>query len=184
MGIFGNLSDTLQNITSAFKSLIYRPFDTDENKIKAVFVGSLVFVKDSVSALSGSVVSVLDTLRQGLTFLVQYGFAAQDVNENALVMDRDLFEDDIEQASRPLNNHFSTPLTIIDTQNRIWLKILTREKQNYDVKKRMLRKQKEGMEAEILPTNNVRRNKESGGFAYQAAVMTAKGIVYIPKKLI
>ncbi len=75
MGIFGNLSDTLQNITTAFKSLIYRPFDTEENKIKAVVFGSLVFVKDSVSALSGSVVSVLDTLRQGITFLVQYGFA-------------------------------------------------------------------------------------------------------------
>jgi hypothetical protein len=75
MGIFGNLSDTLQNITTAFRSFIYRPFDTDENKIKAVVFGSLIFMKDSVSALSGSVVSVLDTLKQGLTFLVHYGFA-------------------------------------------------------------------------------------------------------------
>ncbi len=81
-------------------------------------------------------------------------------------MDRDLFEDDIEQASRPLNNHFSTPLTIIDTQNRIWLKILTREKQNYDVKKRMLRKHKEGVEAETHPINNVRRHGGSSGFVY------------------
>lgn len=73
MGIFGNLSDTLQNITTAFNSLIYRPFDTDENKIKAVIFGSVVFVKDSISAVSGSVGSILETLKQGLTFLVQYG---------------------------------------------------------------------------------------------------------------
>jgi len=75
-------------------------------------------------------------------------------------------------------------LTTIDTQNRIWLKILTREKQNYDVKKRMLKKQKEGMETDIQPINSIKRTKESGGFVYSAAVMTAKGIVYIPKKLI
>jgi hypothetical protein len=74
MGIFGNLSDTLQNLTTAFRSLIYRPFDTDENKIKAVVVGSLVFMKDSVFALSGSVVSILDTLKQGVSFLIQCGF--------------------------------------------------------------------------------------------------------------
>jgi len=66
MGIFGNLSDTLQNITSAFKSLIYRPFDSDENKIKAVVFGSLVFMKETVSSVSGSVVSILDTLKQGV----------------------------------------------------------------------------------------------------------------------
>ena len=44
------------------------------------------------------------------------------------MIDKDLFENDIEEASRPMNNHFSTPLTTIDTQNRIWLKIITREK--------------------------------------------------------
>lgn len=44
-----------------------------------------------------------------------------------MVVDRDLFEDDIEQAQRGITS-FSTPLTAIDTQNRIWLKILLREK--------------------------------------------------------
>lgn len=56
------------------------------------------------------------------------------------MIDKDLFENDIEQVSRPSNSHFALPLTSIDTQNRIWLKILSREKQNYDVKKRLLRK--------------------------------------------
>ena len=63
MGIFGNLSDTLGNLASAFKSLISRPFDSDENKVKAILVGSLVFMKNSLSAVSGSVGSILDTLR-------------------------------------------------------------------------------------------------------------------------
>lgn len=58
-----------------------------------------------------------------------------------MVVDRDLFEDDIEQAQRGITS-FSTPLTAVDTQNRIWLKILMREKQHYDDKKRIiLRKQ-------------------------------------------
>ena len=63
MGIFGNLSDTLGNLANAFKSLISRPFDSDENKVKAILVGGLVFMKNSVSAVSGSVGSILDTLR-------------------------------------------------------------------------------------------------------------------------
>lgn len=40
------------------------------------------------------------------------------------------------------------------------------------------------METDILPINSVKRSSGSGGFVYSAAVMTAKGIVYIPKKLI
>jgi hypothetical protein len=63
MGIFGNLSDTLGNLATAFKSLIRIPFENDENKVRAVLVGSVVFVKDSVSAISGSVGSIIDTLR-------------------------------------------------------------------------------------------------------------------------
>jgi len=70
MGIFGNLSDTIGNLATAFKSLIHRPFESDENKVKAVLVGTIVFFKDSVSTISGSVGSILDSLRQGLTFLV------------------------------------------------------------------------------------------------------------------
>jgi len=54
-----------------------------------------------------------------------------------MVVDRDLFEDDIEQAQKGITS-FSTPLTAIDTQNRIWLKILMREKQNFDDKKRII----------------------------------------------
>ena len=97
----------------------------------------MILVKDSVSAISGSVLNFVDTLKNGVSFLISYGTQNEDVI--SMVVDRDLFEDDIEQAQKSINS-FSTPLTSVDTQNRIWLKILTREKQNYDVKKRFLRK--------------------------------------------
>lgn len=45
-------------------------------------------------------------------------------------MDKDLFDDDISSASRELNT-FSSPLALIDTQNKIWLKIISREKDNF-----------------------------------------------------
>lgn len=76
-----------------------------------------------------------------------------------MVVDRDLFEDDIEQAQRGMNS-FSTPLTSVDTQNRIWLKILTREKQNYDVKRRIYRKQHNTKQ---LQSNTLGDSGGSGG---------------------
>jgi len=191
MGLFGNISDTLNNLTSAFKILVQRPFQQQDNKLKAVVVGSLVFVKDSVSAISGSVTSVFESLKKGVSFIVQYGLAHEKTQE--MVVDKDLFEDDIEQASKSINN-FSTPLTAIDTQNRIWLKILTREKQNYDVKKRLLRKQKEGMDGQQDSTGSAvvpvemrykrKQREEEHSIFYYAAVFTAKGVIFLPKKIV
>ena len=59
-----------------------------------------------------------------------------------MVVDRDLFEDDIEQAQKGITA-FSTPLTAIDTQNRIWLKILMREKQSIDDRKRIIQRKQQ-----------------------------------------
>lgn len=126
MGLFGSISTTLSGLQDAIKTFIARPFaDNQDYKIKTILVGSIYFVKDSVYAVAGSAVSVFDTLRRGVGFLIQYGSSREDAV--AMLVDRDLFEDDIEQAQRSINS-FSTPLTAVDTQNRIWLKILTREK--------------------------------------------------------
>lgn len=54
---------------------------------------------------------------------------------DALTVDKDLFEDDISQATKEINN-FSSPHVLIDTQNRIWIKIIEREKLNFDAKKK------------------------------------------------
>jgi len=47
-----------------------------------------------VYAVAGSAVTVLDTLKQGIGFLIQYGNDHEDTV--AMLVDRDLFEDDIE----------------------------------------------------------------------------------------
>ena len=109
MGIFGNISETIGSLSQAFKHLIYRPFDRNENTAKAFVVGSLVFCKDAVGALSGSVGSVAASLKQGAVFLVNYAIVGDEQQE---LGDKDLFDDDIEQANSSIN---SSPLTMIDT---------------------------------------------------------------------
>jgi len=43
-----------------------------------------------------------------------------------------------------IEDEFSnSPLTTIDTQNKIWLRIMTREQHDYEVKGRMMKKQME-----------------------------------------
>ena len=54
----------------------------------------MVLVKDSFYALSEPVLNVYGTLKQGVSFLWRYSTQNEDVI--SLVVDRDLFEDDIE----------------------------------------------------------------------------------------
>lgn len=75
-------------------------------------LGSVVFVKDSLWVLSGSVSGIYDSLRNGFSVLVAYGQTNQEMMD--MVVDRELFEDDIEQAQKGITA-FSTPLTSIDT---------------------------------------------------------------------
>ena len=71
MGLFGSISTTLSSLQSAITTFINRPFaDNQEYKIKTILVGSIHLVKDSVFAVAGSAVTVLDTLKQGIGFLV------------------------------------------------------------------------------------------------------------------
>lgn len=114
MGLFGSISTTISGISTAFKSLIQRPFITyeQESTAKAILLGSVVFVKDTIWVLSGSVQSFYETLRDSFSVLVAYGQTNQEVMD--MVVDRDLFEDDIEQAQKGITA-FSTPLTSIDT---------------------------------------------------------------------
>ena len=82
-----------------------------------------MLVRDYVHILGDSVVSFYQSVRHGTQFLVTY--QSQDSSQSA-IGDKELFENDIESIQRA--GHFQTPLTAIDTQNRIWLKIITREK--------------------------------------------------------
>ncbi|CDW86490.1 UNKNOWN [Stylonychia lemnae] len=137
MGLFGNLGDTAHSLKYAFGQLLQNPFQTG---FKQLFKGGLGFVKHTISAIIGPIGSVFETFRRGVYFIVQSSQINEDFNN--LVVDRDLFDDDISNASREINT-FSSPLAIIDTQNKIWMKIISREKQNYEVKKRQLMKFRE-----------------------------------------
>lgn len=95
-----------------------------------------------------------------------------------MVVDLDLFEDDIEQAQRGVGG-FSTPLTAIDTQNRIWLKIITREKQNYDAKKQTLRKHAEPQMLVIKKQERMARVKTENAI-WKLASRLARAGMYIP----
>ena len=75
MGLFGSISTTVAGISTAFREMIHRPFITNnnENTIKAIFLGSVVFVKDSIWVISGSVASVYETFRDSFSVLLAYG---------------------------------------------------------------------------------------------------------------
>lgn len=101
MGVFGNLSDTVSNISTAFKQLILRPFDPEQNKFKAVLVGSLLFFKDSSAAMFGAFSGVLGSLKDGMLFVIQSGLMAAEGEGNngagsGEYVDKDLFDDDME----------------------------------------------------------------------------------------
>ena len=51
-------------------------------------------MKESVNAISHSVGSIFESLKDGVSMIVQIGY--QDSQMASLVVDRDLFEDDIE----------------------------------------------------------------------------------------
>ena len=65
-----------------------------ENALKAILFGFAIFVKESVNAISHSVGSIFESLKDGVSMIVQIGY--QDSQMASLVVDRDLFEDDIE----------------------------------------------------------------------------------------
>jgi len=48
--------------------------------------------------------------------------------------DKDLFENDLESIQRA--GHFSQPLGAIDTQNRIWVRIISHDNQPHDTRLR------------------------------------------------
>ena len=50
-----------------------------------------------------------------------------------ITQENDNFDKDIESMQKDLNN-ISSPLASIDVQNQIWIKIITREKMDYEIK--------------------------------------------------
>ena len=73
MGLFGNLTESISNLSNAIESLVYHPFKED-NIFKGVAIGGAIFVKQSISAVTQPVYSIFESLKSGVTFLFQQGF--------------------------------------------------------------------------------------------------------------
>ena len=75
MGLFGSISTTITGISSAIQTLIKRPFVTynQESTFRAIFVGSIVLAKESVYAIGSSITGIYESLKNGVSFLVEYG---------------------------------------------------------------------------------------------------------------
>eukprot|EP00347_Sterkiella_histriomuscorum_P015009 403358661 len=185
MGLFGNLGETANSLQYAFKSLFQNPYRIG---LKQFVKGGFSFLKHTITAVVGPVGSILDSFRRGIYFIISSSHEDQDFSN--LTVDKDLFEDDISQASRELNS-FSSPLALIDTQNRIWMKIISREKQNYEVKKKQLMKIKEintdqleqrgrrqGNLRQIFSTGQANRNHGPISKGFQ---ILYEGVVFVPK---
>lgn len=154
MGLFGNISESLNNLSNAIEQLVYHPLN-DDDIVKGVAVGSVLFLRQSISAVTGPINSFLESISSGFNFFIsEYTQrkqlapgALQDGEDDMLVAGadgnhrRNLFDEDIEQITRDLNN-FGTPMNAIaiDTQNRIWLKIIFRECELQDLNRQQLMK--------------------------------------------
>jgi hypothetical protein len=68
MGLFGNFSESINNLTNAIESLVYHPFNED-NLIKGFAIGGAIFVKQTVTAIVGPLHSFLESIRSGVAFL-------------------------------------------------------------------------------------------------------------------
>lgn len=68
MGLFGNLSESINDLSSAIESLMYHPIN-DENFLKGVAVGSVVFVKKSLTAVTKIPVAIFGSMRDGFVYL-------------------------------------------------------------------------------------------------------------------
>jgi len=69
MGLFGNISESLNNLSNAIEQLVYHPIN-DENIVKGTFYGLALFMKQATSAVIGPVNSIFQTVGTGFNFFV------------------------------------------------------------------------------------------------------------------
>ena len=103
------------------------------------------------------------------------------------VHERNMLDDDIEQVSKDINN-FGTPLNAIDTQNRIWLKILTKEKIAQDYKRQFLMKHQNNFKLQKTiqePPMNFYKHRQNESAGISAMTRNALStLLYVPKRIL
>jgi hypothetical protein len=67
MGLFGNISESLNNLSNAIESLVYHPFHEDDF-FKGIAIGGVLFVKQSISAITGPFVNIFESFKLGVLY--------------------------------------------------------------------------------------------------------------------
>lgn len=116
MGILGNISSNMQEMQLALKRMAH------DLSLTGLVTNSARFCYDVGKAGFVSAKAIFESFKSGMAYLL-----------TADQPEKPEFED---LGVRELTS-FSSPVGLIDTQNKIWFKIITREKQNYDEKKHL-----------------------------------------------
>jgi len=179
MGLLGNLGETFGNLSNAFSALFSQSFQSN-NILTGMTKGSYLFVRESLFALTGSVSAVASSFYSGIKYLV----IPQDEHEAG--GDKSVFEEDIRTLGKDISQ-FSSPFAVIDSQNRIWVKIVTREKLSFEEKKRMLRKERhlglEGAEGDLNQFFRRKADSSEGGRAAHAFRKLSQILLFAPNQL-
>lgn len=81
-----------------------------------------------------------------------------------MMKEKNLFDEDVEQISKGLDN-LGTPLNAIDTQNRIWLRIIVEEIKSQDVKRKfMMKHQNQVQQAQLDEGYSSPDNQQDGQY--------------------
>jgi hypothetical protein len=107
----------------------------NSNNIQDVLLKTGIVLKEAVITIISPFGGILGEVTKSLHALKHN---VPEELDDAHLLDKDLFEDDVTQQGKDINQ-YSSPLFMIDTQNKIWSKIIQREKQNYQEKKKMLK---------------------------------------------
>ena len=74
MGLFGNISESLSDLTLAFESLWNNPFH-DDSLFKGISMGGAFVIQKLVSAVSNPILSVFKSLKSGAVFIAYNGLS-------------------------------------------------------------------------------------------------------------
>ena len=136
MDVFGNLGQRITDLQNAVTTLTTQSWKGRDvfynigHGLWRVTAGVAGTVAGSASAIAGA---AYHTSVDYLTCKFSYSYNPAAVSREQSA-EKDVFEDDIESLTKELNQS-NSPLVTIDTQNKIWLKIIVREQGSFEQRK-------------------------------------------------
>lgn len=85
--------------------------------MKGFGIGGAIFIQRSIAAITIPLFAIYENIKVGTTYLYQRGLRNDKIeidDEDQMMKEKNLFDDDVEQISKGLDN-LGTPLNAIDT---------------------------------------------------------------------